>query len=189
MPWRQTRFVEGEYYHVYNRGVNRQKIFFEAANYQFFLRRLRKYLLPNEAVIIAYCLMPNHYHLLVRTQSPRFSEAMQAFGTSYSKAINKRFHRVGPLFQSRFRAIHVEDESYLLHLSRYIHLNPLQANLVTVLEKWEYSSYLEYSGQRQGTLPDPDVILAEFPSREAYVKFVLSAAPCADVVRHLLFEE
>ena len=159
MPWRKIPFVEGEYYHIYNRGINRQKIFFQAENYRFFLRRLREHLLPDHAAIIAYCLMPNHYHLLVRPKSVRFSECMQSFGTSYSKAINKRFDRVGPLFQARFQALHVDQESYLLHLSRYIHRNPLEADLVKRLEEWEFSSYLEYSGKRQGTLPEPGVIL------------------------------
>jgi hypothetical protein len=80
---------------------------------------------------------------------------MQRFGVSYAKAINQRYDRVGSLFHGPFQAIHVDQEEYLVHLSRYIHLNPVAAGLVKRPEQWEFSSYLEYLGQRQGTLPLP----------------------------------
>jgi REP element-mobilizing transposase RayT len=190
MPRRKDEFVVGEHYHVYNRGVNRETIFFERDNYVFFLRRLRELLLPDHISVLVYCLMPNHYHLLLRLTSNEFSARMQAFGTSYSKAINKRLARVGPLFQSRFQAKHVDSEEYLLHLSRYIHLNPLVAGLVHCLAEWEFSSYPDYTGRRQGTLPDMAAILTQFPSRQSYQQFVESGAPeVPHTIAHLLFEE
>lgn len=93
--------------------------------------------------------MPNHYHLLLFVQTERFDKAMQALGVSYAKAINTRHRRVGPLFQGRFRAKPVDKEEYLLHLSRYIHLNPVMGGLVGKPEEWAYSSYQEYIGSRQ----------------------------------------
>ena len=145
MPRRTVPLVVGEYYHVYNRGNNRQPIFFERENYLFFLRRLRERLLvvqdpavePDSGspevrqvcTLVAYCLMPNHYHLLVSPTDDGFSRNMQRFSISYTKAINKRHDRVGALFQGHYQALHVDRAEYLLHLSRYIHLNPVEGGL------------------------------------------------------------
>src|SRR5690348_10190560 len=118
MPYRSIPFQSGEYYHVYNRGVDRDLIFFERENYLFFLRRLKHYITSRGVDLVAYCLMPNHYHLIARPHLDDFSSLMQAFALSYTKAVNKRRDRVGALFQGRFRAIHVDREEYLLHLSR-----------------------------------------------------------------------
>jgi len=97
---------------------------------------------------------------------------MQRFVLSYTKAINKRFSRAGSLFQGRFRAIHVDWEAYLLHLSRYIHLNPVMAGLVQRPEDWEFSSYRDFIGLRMGTLPKPEIVLAQFSSPDGYRAFV-----------------
>jgi putative transposase len=134
MPRREVIFQSGNYYHVYNRGNNRQLIFFERDNYTYFLRQLRTHLINRGVDIIAYCLMPNHYHLLVYLKNEYFSKLMQAFTLSYAKAINQRYKRVGSLFQGRFQAIHVDKDEYLLNLTRYIHLNPVEANLVEKAE-------------------------------------------------------
>ncbi len=172
MPRRQVIFQADNYYHIYNRGNNRQLIFFERDNYLYFLRQLKKHLIPNSVDIIAYCLMPNHYHLLVYLKTEGFSKLMQAFSLSYTKAINKRHERLGSLFQGRFQAIHVDREEYLLHLTRYIHLNPVKANLVEKAEDWEFSSYQEYIDLRKGSLPKIDIIRSQFNSVDDYSKFV-----------------
>src|SRR5258708_25638612 len=99
MPRRTVPLIAGHYYHLYNRGNNRAPIFFEQENYFFFLRQLREYVVQEDAHVIAYVLMPNHYHLLVQARTDRLSHAMQLFGISYTKAINKRFDRVGAVFQ------------------------------------------------------------------------------------------
>jgi len=117
LPRRVVPLTPGQYYHIYNRGVNREAIFFERENYLFFLRRLREHLLP-VTDLVAYCLMPNHYHLLVMVKpweqtsevlkdlgglAPRgLSMAMMRLSVSYTKAINKRYQRVGGLFQGAF---------------------------------------------------------------------------------------
>jgi REP element-mobilizing transposase RayT len=161
MPRRAVPLVAGCYYHCYNRGHNRGPIFFEPPNFAFFLRQLREYVVPTAARILAYVLMPNHYHLLVHAETDDLSHAMQLFGISYTKAINKRFGRVGSVFQGAFRAKQVDRDDYLLHLSRYIHLNPVRARLVTEPEAWAYSSYCEYVGLRNGTLPEPHFVLQQ----------------------------
>ena len=172
MPRRKTAFLPGQYYHLYNRGNNRQKIFFERENYLFFLRRFRHYLVTNTLDVNAYCLMPNHYHFLVHLRKEDFSQKMQAFTLSYTKAINKRYRRCGSIFQGRFQAILVDSDSYLLHLSRYIHLNPVKAGLVKRPEDWEFSSYVDYAGFRQGTLPNMENVLSQIGSAAAYQRFV-----------------
>jgi len=172
MPYRPVSFRAGECYHLYNRGNNYQPIFFERENYLYFLRQLRKYLAPSAVEVIAYCLMPNHYHLLVHLKIDDLSSLMQPFMLSYTKAINKRYKRIGSLFQGRFKAVRVARNEHLVHLSRYIHLNPVIAGLVRRAEDWEFSSYLEYIGIRNGTLPKPDVVLSQFASPAAYRQFV-----------------
>jgi REP element-mobilizing transposase RayT len=167
MPYRETIFQAGQYYHLYNRGNNRQDIFFERENYLFFLRSLRRYLLVETLDVIAYCLMPNHYHLLVCLKTAHLSAAMQAFSLSYTKAMNRRYNRVGSLFQGRFQAILVESTEYLLNLSRYIHWNPVKAGLVKQPQDWEFSSFHEYVGLRGGTLPKTEDILAALGSEDA----------------------
>jgi len=220
MPRRTCPLVPGECYHLYNRGVNRQRIFFERENYLFFLRRIRKYLVGEGetsevaqtsevhtlvgeretsevsqtsevcTTTVAYCLMPNHFHLLLCPHDDQLSRRMQRFSISYTKAINKRYGRVGALFQGQFQAVHVDRNEYILHLSRYLHLNPVAAGLVKRPEEWEFSSYRDYVGLRQGTLPRPDVVLSQFSTPRAYREFVESYRPGdRNVVVHLLFDE
>jgi putative transposase len=188
MPRRQVILQAGNYYHVYNRGNNRQLIFFERENYIYFLRLLRKHLITHGVDIIAYCLMPNHYHLLVYLKTNRFSNLMQAFTLSYAKAINKRYQRVGSLFQGRFEAIHVDTEEYLLHLTRYIHLNPVCGNIVDKAENWEFSSYQEYVDLRQGSLPKIDGVRSQFYSADAY-RYFLEDLTSDRLIQHLTCEE
>ena len=172
---RKVTFEAGQYYHLYNRGVNRQPIFFNEGNWAYFVKQLRQYAQPEHIDIIAYCLMPNHYHLLVYLKTQALSaKVMQPFGVSYTKAVNKQQERVGPLFQGRFKAVVVDKEGYVLDLSCYIHLNPVRARLVQRPEDWRYSSYQDYVGLRNGTLPNPEVVLAQFPSRQAYAEWVES---------------
>lgn len=152
--------------------------------------------------LVAYCLMPNHFHLMLQPQDDDLSHHMQLFGISYTKAINKRYDRVGALFQGQFRAKRIDRNEYLLHLSRYIHLNPVQAGLVKRPEDWAFSSYREYLGLRQGKLPKPDIVLAQFAADQtsevcktsevcgAYRKFVAAYLPTdKDRIAHLMLDD
>ncbi|MCL5994750.1 MAG: transposase, partial [Chloroflexi bacterium] len=160
MPRRSDEFRAGCYYHLYNRGVNKERIFFDNENFAFFLRQMRHYF--NDAVdVVAYCLMPNHYHLLAYLHTDDLVSVMQPFVMSFAKAINKRYERVGPLFQGRFASKLIDCDDYLLHLSRYIHLNPVVSGLAGKAEEWEYSSYPEYIGLRGGTLPSLSIAQPE----------------------------
>ncbi|WP_035986407.1 REP-associated tyrosine transposase [Leptolyngbya sp. KIOST-1] len=174
MPRRKVAFLPGHYYHLYNRGNNRQNIFFDREHYLFFLRQFRHHVAAEAADVIAYCLMPNHYHFLVYLREDSLSEKMGYLSLSYTKAINKRCQRSGGLFQGPFQAIHVDAEAYLLNLSRYIHLNPVKAGLVQRPEDWEFSSYQEYVERRRGTLPHYRGLQQQAGGATAYQAFVES---------------
>ena len=188
MPRRITPFVPDIYYHFYNRGNNRQAIFFEPDNYLYFLGGIKKYLVP-VVNIVAYCLMPTHYHLSVRVKqtsevfktsevsgkevSRQVSLAIQKFLISYTKAINKRFQRVGSLFQGQFQAKPIHNYTHLLNLCVYIHANPVKDGLVALPEDWIYSNYLEWLGRRDGTLVDREFIHEHFGSPAEYQALVM----------------
>ena len=198
MPRREIPLCASEYYHLYNRGNNRERIFYERENYGFFIQRLRKHLVP-VLDFVAYVLMPTHYHLLVQvrqtsqtsevSKTSEVSSGMMRFSVSYTKAMNKRYDRVGSLFQGAFQAKHVDGNEYLVHLSRYIHLNPVMASLVERAEDWKFSSYCEYVGLRDGTLPKPEIVLSQFPSLGAYRGFVEAYVPSEqEVIADVLFD-
>lgn len=181
MPRRENPFLPDQYYHLYNRGNNRQAVFFEPENYVYFLKSIKKYL-QGKVEIIAYCLMPTHYHILVKVLRPQTSEvlktsevlsnAMMRLGVSYTKAINKRFDRVGALFQGQFQAKPVKTYKHLLTLCAYIHANPVKDGLAASPEMWDYSNYLEWMGLRNGTLVNRKFIADNFETAEEYGKFV-----------------
>ncbi|MDB9519094.1 transposase [Roseofilum reptotaenium CS-1145] len=188
MPYRQIRFQEGCYYHVYNRGNDRQPIFYNRDNYLYFLRQFRRYFIQPRALdLVAYCLMPNHYHFLVYLHQANFSKRMQRFALSYTKTMNNRYKRVGSLFQGRFQAILVDSDRYLANLTRYIHLNPVRANLVESAADWEFSSYPEYLQLRRGTLPQCEIVGSLFESPSAYREFV-EEGERENAIDHLLFD-
>jgi len=190
MPRRKVAFLPGHYYHLYNRGNNHQTIFFERENYLFFLRQFRHHVAVEIADVLAYCLMPNHYHFLVHLRGEDLSEKMGRLSLSYTKAINKRFQRSGVLFQGPFQSLHVDEAAYLLNLSRYIHLNPVKAGLVQRAEDWEFSSYQEYVELRRGTLPQHRALQQQVGGSTAYQAFVESEAVLMPmVIRSLMLDE
>ncbi len=165
------KFIEGEIYHVYNRGNNKQLIFFNRNNYLFFLSKIRKELHPY-CDIIAYCLMPNHFHLVVyikpvedphqmtlsHPMSKNFNTGLAVLLRSYTRALQKQQHFTGSLFQQKTRArligdIHLNYTiNRLLVCMNYVHQNPLKAKLVATIADWEFSSYRDYANLRSGTL-------------------------------------
>jgi putative transposase len=175
---RRPQYLQGQYYHIYNRGANRQSIFYGKENYLFVLRRMREYSQDLHITLVAYCLLPNHYHWLVRQEGVEAAGRLpQAVFNSYTKALNNRNNRSGTLFQGPYRVIHVQDDDHLLHLCRYIHTNPVRHGIAADLTLWPYSNYLEWIEQRNGVLVDRGFIRAHFGSAEQYRQFVLEDLP------------
>lgn len=188
MPRQARQLAVGRYYHLYNRGNNHQAIFFERENYGHFLRLFRHYVAARIVQVTAYCLMPNHYHFLIFLRESGLSKAMQRFVLAYTHGMNHRYGRSGTLFQGRFQTKEVDRDEYLLHLTRYIHLNPVKAGLVQCPEDWEFSSYQDYVGLRRGTLPRSAEVLAQVGDATAYRQFVAVAAEPQVSIQHLLLD-
>jgi len=178
-------------YHVYNRGVAKQDIFLDKQDYKTFLSYLKIYLskkddlqkiaptrqLKNffeELTLLAYCLMSNHFHMLVWQKDPMtMANFMRSIATKYSRYFNKKYNRVGPVFQSRYKAVLVTGENQFIYLSKYIHRNPLPTR--TDLVGYKYSSYQNYLGLINQTWVDDSEILSYFSKlnpNESYKKFV-----------------
>jgi len=150
----------GGCFHVYSRGNNKQEIFLEEYDYLKYLEKLREYKNKHKISILCYCLMPNHIHLLLRQDSETpIYKLMSSLHTSYSMHFNRKYNRVGHVFQGRFRQKEVDKDEYLLQVSSYIHLNPVKDGLVEKLNDYQWSSYPDYIGIREGTLCDKELIL------------------------------
>ena len=135
---------EGAFYHVTSRGNERRKVFFSRRDYEKFLEYLDEAREKFGVIVHGYVLMTNHYHLLIETPEGNLSKAMHHINSSYTTYINIKKKRSGHLFQGRFKSIVVDKDSYLLELSRYLHLNPVRANMATRPEEYPYSSYGSY---------------------------------------------
>jgi putative transposase len=165
-------FFKNELYHIYNRGNNQQKIFFKPDNYIFFLKKVSRFIIPY-CDILAYSLMPNHFHFLVhsnettigkkefRGQERNVSEGIRLLLSSYSQAINKQNGSSGSLFQQNTKASPIVKGStnYDLTVFHYIHQNAYRANLVKKMEEWEFSSFVDYCGKRNGTLCNKELAI------------------------------
>jgi putative transposase len=169
-------YIANSIYHVYNRGVEKRKIFLDKQDYGVFLGYLKEYLSPPDSIVrksrelhskyfdeirlLAYCLMPNHLHLLVRQKDKTsIAKFTKSIFTRYSMYFNKKYKRVGPLFQSVYKATNVMEEDYLLDLTKYIHLNPseITSNIANT-----YSSYSDYLGVTNTIWVDKSTVLDKF---------------------------
>lgn len=175
MPRRDLQFVQGAYYHLYNRGAGRQSIFRTDEDYRNALFLLKEASKRCNITLIAYCLLPNHYHWLVRQDGPALANLLPklVFG-SYTRTFNHRHDRRGTLFEDRFDAKAVDSDEYLHQLCYYIHGNPVRHGLTTTPELWPYSNYPEWIGTRQGTLVDHTFIQDHFGSGQQYQARVLA---------------
>lgn len=144
----------GAYYHVINRGNAREKVFRSDRDREKFLEYIERAVERFSIVVHAYCLLSNHYHLLLQTPEPNLSRTMQWISTSYVQYFNTKRRRSGHLFQVRFKSVLVDADEYLSHLSRYIHLNPLRAKMVESLGEYTWSSYRAYVGEAK----EPDLL-------------------------------
>ena len=178
MPRPLRTLVPGGIYHVTARGNRRQATFVDATDYAWFLDALAVVLARRRWRCSAYCLMPNHYHLVIQTPEPDLSAGMQLLNGSYAQRFNRRHELDGHLFQGRFHSLLVESNWHLLELARYIVLNPVRAGLVRDAGAWAWSSFRATAfGGRPSSLAETSWLLAQFGTtteraRAAYRRFV-----------------
>lgn len=171
---RYKTYYKGAFYHIFNRGNQKQNIFLEDQDFSIYLRRLRRYKEEYCVSLLVYILMPNHLHLLVRqnTSVPIY-KFISPLHTSYSIYFNKKYERIGHLFQGRYKQRVIRREEDLLHLSRYIHINAVEAGLAGKPEDYVWSSYPDYIDKRGGTLVDKSFVLGILgDSPQRYREFV-----------------
>ena len=211
MSARRTPLVTGEYYHIFNRGVAKMQIFNNFHDYNRFIKTMLYYavegpkprlsifaptttiLNDNKIVdIICYCLMPNHFHFLLKQKRDGgITEFISKLSNSYTKYFNVKNERVGPLLQGEFKSVHVDTDEQLIHLSRYIHLNPLVGYVTKNLDDYRWSSYPEYTGEVDRKTCAKEIVLDLFKSKEDYINFVLDQADYAktlEAIKHQLLD-
>lgn len=223
MPGRITPIITGEIYHVFNRGNNRQSTFTDKRNYRRAIEcisfyhfakppmRLSKFLrleqVKQQEVLIAlkkseriaqifcYCLMPNHFHFLLKQMKEGgIAKFLSNFQNSYTRYFNTRHKRDGSLFLDQFKAVRIETDEQFIHVSRYIHLNPYTGYVVKSfkdLEKYPWSSFGDYLNSEINSFIDKDQILGFFRKPSKYKKFVFDQADYQrklKEVEHLILE-
>ena len=222
MPQRLEPLVTGEIYHIINRGVASMPIFVDDRHYRHFLETAVYYQhqkpslrysyfsrLPQSAKIdalaklskeyfveiICYCLMPNHFHLLLKqTIDNGISNFMMKFCDSYTRYFNTKNNRIGPILQGRFKSVRIETEQQLLHVSRYIHLNPYSSGIVkaaTELKEFPYSSLPEYLRLTKNEICQKEIVTAYFKKPGSYQEFVFEQADYQrelSLIKHLILE-
>ena len=218
MAIRKVVFALGEYYHIYNRGNSKQKIFHDTQDYRRFLallysanteqsiaiRLIGKNIFTFDRVtnlvsIGAYCLMPNHFHILItQTENGSISKFMQKVTTGYSMYYNQKYKRTGSLFEGRFKSEHADTDRYLKYLFSYIHLNPIKLiepkwkeigiqnkkHALDFLRTYLYSSYYEYIGQErpEQSIIDRATFPDYFPDKKSFEKEVFEWLSYGDTV-------
>lgn len=223
MPSRITPLISDHYYHVYNRGVNKRHVFLNRSdyiratnliryyNYLDYPIRFSKFLLlakdqreetwnrlkPSKTYtdILTYCLMPNHFHLLLKQNEENgISKFLANLQNSYTKYFNIKNERIGPLFQGQFKAKKIDSEEQLIHVSRYIHLNPYSSAIVKDTNKllaYEWSSLSEYLNNCRYEICNKDLLLSYFTDVIAFKKFILDNAEYQkelEDIKHLTFD-
>ncbi len=163
----------GACYHVYSRGNERKDIFRTPMDYELFLGILKDTSLVYDFLIHAYCLMPNHFHMLIETPNANLCDSMKRFLGLYTVRFNRSHNRTGHLFQGRYKALLVDKDDYFLQLSRYIHLNPVKAKLVKNPEDYRWSSMRYFLKDKTPDFLFKEFTLKSFGSPREYRTFVL----------------
>lgn len=172
MAHRPRLFAAGVLYHVIVRGNQRQKIFTSDSDYRAYTERLARYRKKYNYVLHAYCLMPNHVHLLVESSEHPLAKFMQGLQQSYSQYFNLKHRKTGHVFEGRYKAILCQEDAYLLQLIHYIHLNPVRAGMVRSPERYRHSGHDTYLQGKATETIDPRRVLLMLGGKPAYRSFV-----------------
>ena len=188
--------IPGGVYHVTSRGDRRESIYESDDDRSQWLEIFSKVCHRHNWLVHAYCLMDNHYHVVVETADGNLSKGMRQLNGVYTQYFNRQYNRVGHVYQGRYKAILVDKEAYLLELSRYVVLNPIRAHMITVIDKWPWSSYPYMIGKRR--VPDwleTSWLLSHFSlqpkrARAKYIDFVregIGLPPIWDSLKHQIY--
>lgn len=220
---RAVVFREEHVYHLFNRGVERRPLFLTSRDHERFVSLLEYYRFhdnsksyshylalsleerasfrkildkkPIAVDILAYCLMPNHFHILVRqNQKDGIHHFLSNIANGYAKYFNTKRHRVGPLYQGSFKAVYVETDDQLMHLSRYIHINPVVSDVIPLekLDDYPWSSFPDYLGKVESSFITMSPVLSHFQGSSSYRKFIydqIEYAKTLEHIKHLVLEE
>jgi len=210
MSIRKTNFVQSEYYHIYNRGNSKQKIFYDKEDYLRFVsllyisnmsekfnffnlnrnKNLNIYEIERDNLLVnigAYCIMPNHFHILItEKREGGISKFMQKLSTAYSMYYNKKYKRTGGLFEGKFKSQYIDIDRYFKYLFSYIHLNPVKLiqkdwkekgivnkkEVIDYLNKYPYSSYLDFLGEKriQNKILNTESFPKYFPNKSSFIQ-------------------
>jgi putative transposase len=223
MPGRIIPLITGEYYHVFNRGINHQPVFYSKSEYQRFITTIRYYHFRESPMklsyflslsqnkrkyvwdtvyssknvwvkVISYCLMPNHFHLLVKQEKDNgTAKLIGNLQNSYTRFFNIRNKRDGSLFLDQFKAVRIETNEQLLHVNRYIHLNPFTGRIVKEIEqvfRYPWSSLMQYVDNRERWVNSSEIV-SNFRNISKYSNFLIDQADYQKKlsnIKHLLFE-
>lgn len=220
--FRKITFRDGEIYHVFNRGIDRRSTFTDKKEFERIQKLVKFYRHKDTPIrfsqvnqqpretrerilndlykkdriidILSYCIMPNHFHfLLQQTVEKGISTFISNITNAYTKYFNTKNKRTGPLFEGIFKAVHIESEEQLVHVSRYIHLNPVASGIIPdeEFEDYKWSSYPEYLSISSKEITQKELILNMFKSVSAYREFVNNQKDYAkqlDAIKHLVLE-
>lgn len=220
MPGRLIPIISGEYYHIFNIGISHQQTYTTKRDYCRFINAARYYLFketpikyanlsilsledrehlweqlygkcPNQASLLAYCLMPNHFHMVLRQEEDNgIAKFIGNLCNSYTRYFNIRHNRSGPLFQGKFKAVHIQTDEQLLHVVRYVHLNPFTGYVIKSIEdcfSYPYSSLPVYKNENhiKDTLVKKEAILKYFNTIEAFDQFTIDHAEYQKTLGHI----
>jgi len=164
------------YFHIVNHSVDGRELFYDSGDYKTYLNFFKQEL-DYKVIVIAYCLMPNHFHLLLRqNESEAITALLEKTHKKYARYYNKKYDRKGRIFRSPLNHIETQTDTYLLNACAYIHGNPVQAGLVNFPEDWEYSNFREYLRMRKGTLYSEQFLMDYIVNPELYRLNVIEIA-------------
>lgn len=209
MPDHHAKFEFEKYYHIFNRGNNKEYLFKSADNYMYFLQKWKKYILPYSSTL-SYCLMPNHFHFLIKineesnlTKPQRLSkvvhdnnategdinilleEQFRKLFMSYALAYNKQNNRTGAVFQKRFKRIEINSDQYLTRIIQYIHSNPIHHGFENEYAAWRFSSYNAIIGTSE-TSVNKQAVLTWFGGKDAFVDFHKKQIEITDIKSYVI---
>ena len=169
MRCKKVEFLVGAYFHFYNRSLDGVLLFQEGDDYQYFIEKLKPKVSEYSASVFAYCLMPNHFHFLIRQNSEiPIYKIFNDVNNSYVKHYNFKYNRKGYLYQSELNHKHVKDNNHLIALCQYIHYNPVKAGLVKNPHDWRFSNFLEWIGKRENGIFDDELLKLNFYNSKMY---------------------